>query len=163
MERSWVILILFSALHNSVSSLPHPSNGLRECRKNNSLLALEVLPGGGWNNLRNLDMGRVMNFSYSQCQSTEDGVYLIPDEVFVIPQKMTGVETSSEIFEHWLNHSSSTSQTINVETSFLPVLNAKFSTESQRTRTYQVRDGSVTSRVQVNCIRMSRTSTSQQL
>ncbi|XP_016389430.1 macrophage-expressed gene 1 protein-like [Sinocyclocheilus rhinocerous] len=126
-----------------------PSNGLRLCRKNSSLPALEVLPGGGWDNLRNIDMGRVMNLSYSQCQTTEDGVYLIPDEVFVIPQKVSGVETNSEIIMSWLEQTSFTSKSINAEVSFCSVLNAKFSTESQRMKTHQVKESSVSSRVQV--------------
>ncbi|XP_062378627.1 macrophage-expressed gene 1 protein-like [Sardina pilchardus] len=150
MDPTLLCLMFFVVVHHSsVCAKPHPSNGLQECRKNLSLLALEVLPGGGWDNLRNKDMGRVMNFSYSQCQTTEDGVYLIPDEVFVIPQRTTAVERSSEVFEHWLNHTSSTSQTINADASFLPVLSGKFSSDSQQTKTYQVRDNSVTSRVQV--------------
>ncbi|KAK6294230.1 hypothetical protein J4Q44_G00350600 [Coregonus suidteri] len=83
-------MLVLSLLHQCVSHpLSPPDNGLRKCRTNLSALALEVLPGGEWDNLRNMDMGRVMNFSYSQCQTTEDGVYLIPDEVFVIPQKLT--------------------------------------------------------------------------
>uniref|UniRef100_A0A8C2KHJ5 Macrophage-expressed gene 1 protein n=1 Tax=Cyprinus carpio TaxID=7962 RepID=A0A8C2KHJ5_CYPCA len=106
-----------------------PSNGLNLCRKNSSLPALEVLPGGGWDNLRNIDMGLVMNLSYSQCQTTEDGVYFIPDEVFVIPQKVSGVETNSEIITSWLEQKSFSSKSINAEVSFLSVLNAKFSTE----------------------------------
>ncbi|XP_062383794.1 macrophage-expressed gene 1 protein-like [Sardina pilchardus] len=150
MDSRLVCLILLAVVHNgSICARPHPSNGLRECRKNFSLLALEVIPGGGWDNLRNQDMGRVMNFSYSQCQTTEDGVYLIPDEVFVIPQKMTAMERSSEFFESWLNYTSSTSQTINADASFFPVLNAKFSTDSQRTKSYQQGNEAVTSRVQV--------------
>ncbi|XP_062378177.1 macrophage-expressed gene 1 protein-like [Sardina pilchardus] len=146
MDSRLVCLILFAVIHNSCSG-PHPSNGLRECRK--TLSPLKVLPGGGWDNLRNWDMGRVMNFSYSQCRTTEDGVYLIPDEVFVIPQKITTVERSSDVFEHWLNHTSSTSQTINADASFLSELNGKFSSDSQRTKTYQVRDKAVISRSQV--------------
>ncbi|XP_048091016.1 macrophage-expressed gene 1 protein-like [Alosa alosa] len=150
MESKLASLIFLAVMHKGfVGAWPHPSNGLRECHKNLSLLALEVLPGGGWDNLRNQDMGRIMNFSYSQCQTTEDGVYLIPDEVFVIPQKMTAVESGSDFFEHWLNHTSSTSQTINTDASFLPVLNAKFSADNQRSKNYQVRDDAVTSRVQV--------------
>uniref|UniRef100_A0A673K1E5 Macrophage-expressed gene 1 protein n=1 Tax=Sinocyclocheilus rhinocerous TaxID=307959 RepID=A0A673K1E5_9TELE len=129
--------------------LIRPSNGLGKCRKNSSLTALEVLPGGGWDNLRNIDMGRVMNLSYSQCQTTEDGVYLIPDEVFVIPQKVSGVETNSEIITSWLNQTSSTSSSINADVSFLSVLNGKYSEENRRMKTHQVKDNSVTSRVQV--------------
>ncbi|KAK9959333.1 hypothetical protein ABG768_009463 [Culter alburnus] len=127
----------------------HPSNGLGVCRKNSGLTALEVLPGGGWDNLRNIDMGRVMNLSYSQCQTTENGVYLIPDEVFVIPQKVSGVETNSEIIMSWLNQTSSTSSSINADASFLSVLNGKYSEENKRMKIHQVRDKSVTSRVQV--------------
>lgn len=91
-------------------------------------------------------MGRVMNFSYSQCQTTEDGVYLIPDEVYVILQKFTGVVTSSEVISNWFEQHSSTSQSINVGVSFLPGLNAKFSTENQRVKTHQVQNRSVTNR-----------------
>ncbi|XP_036433883.1 macrophage-expressed gene 1 protein-like [Colossoma macropomum] len=129
--------------------LSRPDNGLRECHKNISAPALEVLPGGGWDNLRNLDMGRVMNMSYSQCQTTEDGVYIIPDEVFVIPQKVSRVEMNSEIISSWLEQKSTTSSSINADGSFFPVLNAKFSTENKRMKTHQVKDNSVTSRVQV--------------
>uniref|UniRef100_A0A669CHJ0 Macrophage-expressed gene 1 protein n=1 Tax=Oreochromis niloticus TaxID=8128 RepID=A0A669CHJ0_ORENI len=96
-----------------------------------------------------MDMGRVMNLSYFQCQTTEDGLYLIPDEVFVIPHKETGVETSSEIIRSWLEQKSSTSESINADISFLPVLNGKFSTENKRMKTHQVRDLSTTARVQV--------------
>ncbi|XP_062854804.1 macrophage-expressed gene 1 protein-like [Trichomycterus rosablanca] len=127
----------------------HPSNGLRQCRKNLSIPALEVLPGGGWDNLRNLDMGRVMNLSYSQCQTTEDGVYLIPDEIFVVPQKVSKVEMNSEIISSWLEQKSSTSNSINVEASFFSVVNGKFSSENQRMKTHQVTEKSVMARVQV--------------
>ncbi|KAM9744223.1 macrophage expressed 1, tandem duplicate 1 [Menidia menidia] len=128
-----------------------PTNWLRQCRAstNLSITALEVLPGGGWDNLRNMDMGPVMNLSYFQCQTTEDGLYLIPDEVFVIPQKETGVETSSDIISTWLEQKSSTSHTINSDISFLNVLNAKFSSENMRMKTHQIKDSSTTARVQV--------------
>ncbi len=152
MESRAFCLLMFCCFINVCNLHPlnlHPSNGLRLCRKNSSLSALEVLPGGGWDNLRNIDMGRVMNLSYSQCQTTEDGVYLIPDEVFVIPQKVSGVETNSEIISTWLEQKSSTSSSINADVSFYSVLNAKFSTENQRMKTHQVKDSSVTARVQV--------------
>ncbi|XP_008416630.1 macrophage expressed 1, tandem duplicate 1 [Poecilia reticulata] len=128
-----------------------PTNWLRQCRAstNISLTAMEVLPGGGWDNLRNLDMGRVMNLSYFQCQTTEDGLYLIPDEVFVIPQKETGVETNSEIISSWLEQKSTTSNSINADVSFFSVLNGKFSSETTRMKSHQVKDSSTTARVQV--------------
>lgn len=128
-----------------------PSNWLRQCRASTNLTitSLGVLPGGGWDNLRNIDMGRVMNLSYFQCQTTEDGLYLIPDEVFVIPQKETGVETSSEIISSWMEQKSVTSSSINADVSFLTMVNGKFSTENQRMKTHQVQDSATTTRVQV--------------
>ncbi|KAK5871078.1 hypothetical protein PBY51_003979 [Eleginops maclovinus] len=136
----------------SAVPISRPTNWLRQCRvatTNLSVPAMEVLPGGGWDNLRNMDTGRVMNISYFQCQTTEDGLYLIPDEVFVIPHKETGVETSSEIISSWLEQKSSTSHSINADISYLSVLNGKFSKENQRMKTHQVKDSSTTTRVQV--------------
>ncbi|KAK5909805.1 hypothetical protein CesoFtcFv8_003701 [Champsocephalus esox] len=145
--------LLALSLLQVCSAVPigRPTNWLRECRAttNVSVPALEVLPGGGWDNLRNMDTGRVMNISYFQCQTTEDGLYLIPDEVFVIPYKETGVETSSEIISSWLEQKSSTSHSINADISFLSALNGKFSKENQRMKTHQVKDSSTTTRVQV--------------
>ncbi|XP_058235328.1 macrophage-expressed gene 1 protein-like [Hemibagrus wyckioides] len=138
-------LIPFADFHPAI----RPSNGLHVCNKNLSVPALEVLPGGGWDNLRNIDMGRVMNLSYSQCQTTEDGIYLIPDETFVIPQKVSSVEMNSEIINSWLEQKSSTSRSINAEASFDILMNGKFSTENKRMKTHQVKDKSVTARVQV--------------
>uniref|UniRef100_A0A672LHN0 Macrophage-expressed gene 1 protein n=2 Tax=Sinocyclocheilus grahami TaxID=75366 RepID=A0A672LHN0_SINGR len=149
-SRTLCLLMLYCCIDiSNLYPLIRPSNGLNECHKNSPLPALEVLPGGGWDNLRNIDMGRVMNLSYSQCQTTEDGVYLIPDEVFVIPQKESGVETNSEIIMSWLDQTSSTSSSINADASFLLVLNAKFSKENQRIKTHQVKESSATARVQV--------------
>ncbi|XP_070820903.1 macrophage expressed 1, tandem duplicate 1 [Chaetodon trifascialis] len=151
MKAAVKLLALF--LLQVCSSVPvsHPTNWLRQCRAstNLSITALEVLPGGGWDNLRNLDVGRVMNLSYIQCQTTEDGLYLIPDEVFVIPHKETGVETNSEIISSWLEQKSSSSHTINADGSFLSILNGKYSSENQRMKTHQVKDSSTTTRVQV--------------
>ncbi|XP_035763312.1 macrophage-expressed gene 1 protein-like [Neolamprologus brichardi] len=151
MKAAAAPLVIFFFHFCSSVPVSRPTNWLRQCRAsvNLSITALEVLPGGGWDNLRNMDMGRVMNLSYFQCQTTEDGLYLIPDEVFVIPHKETGVETSSEIIRSWLEQKSSTSESINADISFLPVLNGKFSSENKRMKTHQVRDSSTTARVQV--------------
>ncbi|XP_019743681.1 macrophage-expressed gene 1 protein [Hippocampus comes] len=150
--RAPATLLALSLLHVCLSvPVRRPTNWLRQCRAstNFSVTALEVLPGGGWDNLRNIDMGRVMNLSYLHCQTTEDGLYFIPDEVFVIPHKETGLETNSEIISSWQEQRSSTSFGINVEASFFSVLNGKFSSENQRMKIHQVQDSSTTTRVQV--------------
>lgn len=53
--------------------------------KNASIFGFEVLPGDGWDNLKNEIRGRVILRNYSKCQMTEDGQYLIPNGVFAIP------------------------------------------------------------------------------
>ncbi len=76
---------------------------------------LEVLPGGGWDNLRNIDMGRVTISNYSLCKITEDGQYILPDNAFVIPLKESKVSTFASMYDHWTNYSSTTATTINAE------------------------------------------------
>ncbi|XP_078078546.1 macrophage-expressed gene 1 protein-like [Mustelus asterias] len=147
-----MFLLLVNALlcTLAVGAVLSGGDGLTECRKTQKgLTALEVLPGGGWDNLRNLDRGRVMNLSYSQCRTTEDGLYLIPDQVYVVPLKRTSIDIVSEVIRDWRDYRSSTSASINSEVSFLPILNGKFSADSERVKTHQVRDSSVTTRIQV--------------
>ncbi|KFU90044.1 Macrophage-expressed 1, partial [Chaetura pelagica] len=107
------------------------------------------LPGGGWDNLRNLDMGRVINLSYLLCKTTEDGSYIIPDEIFTIPRKQSNLDINSEIIESWKNYQSITSASINLELSLFSSINGKFSYDFRRTKTHQVKDYAVTTRVQV--------------
>ena len=76
---------------------------------------LEVLPGGGWDNLRNIDMGRVTVSNYSKCKITEDGHYILPDNAFVLPLKESKVSTFASLYDHWTNFSSTTATTINME------------------------------------------------
>ncbi|NXO52517.1 MPEG1 protein, partial [Aramus guarauna] len=120
-----------------------------ECKKALKLPSLEVLPGGGWDNLRNLDMGRVISLSYSLCKTTEDGSYIIPDEIFTIPRKQSNLDINSEIIESWKDYQSITSASINLELSLFSSINGKFSYDFHRTKTHQVKDHAVTTRVQV--------------
>ncbi|KAM9278279.1 macrophage-expressed gene 1 protein [Morus bassanus] len=120
-----------------------------ECKKALKLPTLEVLPGWGWDNLRNLDMGRVINLGYSLCKTTEDGSYIIPDEVFTIPRKQSNLDINSEIIESWKDYQSITSASINLELSLFSSINGKFSYDFHRTKTHQVKDRAVTTRVQV--------------
>ncbi|KAM6160103.1 macrophage-expressed gene 1 protein [Erethizon dorsatum] len=123
--------------------------GFQKCRDALKLPVLEVLPGGGWDNLRNIDMGRVMELTYTHCRTTEDGQYIIPNEIFTIPQKESNLEMNSEILESWMDYKSSTSSSINLDISFYSKVNGKFSAEFQRMKTLQVKDQAVTTRVQV--------------
>ncbi|XP_001506353.2 macrophage-expressed gene 1 protein [Ornithorhynchus anatinus] len=123
--------------------------GLQDCKKALNLPVLEVLPGGGWDNLRNVDMGRVLDLGYSTCRTTEDGRYIIPDQVFTIPLKRSNMEMNSEIIDSWKDYQSTTAFSINTELSLFSAANGKFSAEFQHVKTCQVKDRSVTTRVQV--------------
>lgn len=123
--------------------------GFQKCKDALKLPVLEALPGGGWDNLRNVDMGWVMDLTYTNCRTTEDGLYIIPDEILTIPQKQSNLEMNSEILESWVNYQSSTSFSINTELSLFSKVNGKFSPEFQRMKTLQVKDQAVTTQVQV--------------
>ncbi|XP_007423140.1 macrophage-expressed gene 1 protein [Python bivittatus] len=141
----WPLLVLLSA-EGAGAADP----GFKACRLQGlSEKVLEVLPGGGWDNLRNVEMGMVMTLNYSQCRTTEDGEYLIPNDVFVVPLKKSTVEIHSELIENWLTYTDAFSESINAEASYLTVLNGKFSTGSQETKIHNVYDETVTTRVQV--------------
>ncbi|XP_078528012.1 macrophage-expressed gene 1 protein-like [Lissotriton helveticus] len=151
-----MVLLLWSLLalnrdrqRSYASAADSPRSDLMLCKKTLKVPTLEVLPGGGWDNLRNLDMGRVMNMAYSTCKTTEDDVYIIPDDVFVIPEKQTNLEMNSEIVQSWKDYTSYNAFSINAEVSVVSLINAKFSTDFQSMKTHQVRDQSVTTRVQV--------------
>ena len=118
----------------------------------------EVLPGMGWDNLQNKDSGMVIRFNYSQCKTTDDGRYLIPDEIVTVPIKSSQLETYAELFEHWSNYTSTTSSSINVEAGLNLKhfgISGKFSHESENIKNHQVRDKSVTTRVQARYVRYS--------
>ncbi|XP_076972277.1 macrophage-expressed gene 1 protein [Tamandua tetradactyla] len=123
--------------------------GFQKCKSALTVPVLEVLPGGGWDNLRNVDMGRVMAMTYTNCRTTEDGQYIIPDAIFTIPQKQSNLEMNSEIIESWENYQSSSSNSINMELTLFSKVNGKFSSEFQRMKTLQVKDQAITTRAQV--------------
>lgn len=89
----------------------------------------QVVPGLGWDNLRNLETGMVTSFSYSQCKATYDRMYLIPDETFAIPIKSSVVEQNSEFIENWDSYKSVTSRSINSGFDILGKIGGKFSNE----------------------------------
>ncbi|XP_045157836.2 macrophage-expressed gene 1 protein-like [Mercenaria mercenaria] len=59
----------------------------------------EVLPGIGWDNIQNIELSHVLDKKYYQCKLTEDGKYLIPDNVLLIPIKQSHVD----VFAEWIN------------------------------------------------------------
>ncbi|GFO15541.1 macrophage expressed protein, partial [Plakobranchus ocellatus] len=112
----------------------------------------EVLPGLGWDNLLNQETGLVVKYNYSHCRLTDDGKFLLPDSVYTIPLKTSNLETFAELIDGWKSSTSVTSRTINANPGFsMPgiSISGKFSHEHEEVKSKQVKDSSVTIRVQL--------------
>ncbi|XP_059156146.1 macrophage-expressed gene 1 protein-like [Physella acuta] len=112
----------------------------------------EVLPGIGWDNLRNLEAGMVVTYNFSKCKGTDDGQFLIPDDVFTVPIKYSRVETFAEIIDSWHSSKSLTSNTVNIQAGFSfggVSVSGKFSYEHENIKSTQIEDKAVTVRVQL--------------
>uniref|UniRef100_A0A646QF49 Macrophage-expressed 1 protein n=1 Tax=Hemiscolopendra marginata TaxID=943146 RepID=A0A646QF49_9MYRI len=113
---------------------------------------MEVLPGRGWDNLRNKDMGQVLEIDYSDCKTTEDGLFLMPNNVHASAIKQSDLQLTSELIDHWTNYTSITAQSFKTnegaQIGFWSV-EASFSAEYQNAKQHQVEDKSQTTRVQL--------------
>ena len=133
----------------------YPAGDVRNCPTRTPqddtkpLYRMEVLPGAGFDNIRNLDMGQVHAYNYSSCKISNDGQYLLADSVFLIPVQESRVEVFAEFFDHWDNYTSMTASSINVEADFFSVVSGKFSTDYMSTKSHQVNDKAKTTRVQL--------------
>ena len=131
---------------------PFPEGDPRNCLlQQPDLLKMEI-PGTGWDNLRNLDMDVVMSESYSQCKTTKDGIYLIPDSTYALALKESNVDLTSEYFEHWNNYTSTTSTSMNVAAHSVieeGAFGGSFSAEFRSVKNNQIRNKAVTTRVQL--------------
>uniref|UniRef100_A0A7M5TZ69 MACPF domain-containing protein n=1 Tax=Clytia hemisphaerica TaxID=252671 RepID=A0A7M5TZ69_9CNID len=138
---------------NDLNKKQFPIGDPRNCfLQDNTLVRMEVLPGTGWDNLRNLDMSMVVWKNYSQCLTSDDGKYLLPDNIFVIALKKSSVELTSEYFDHFSDYTSSTSTSINAEahaSGFGIGVSGKFSSEFQHIKKSQVENKAVTTKVQL--------------
>eukprot|EP00731_Ephydatia_muelleri_P004896 Em0002g1072a len=109
------------------------------------LYRITALPGSGFDNLRNLDMGEVFFFNYSTCKISNDGKYLLPDGISLSPILESKIDMYSEFFDHWDNYTSMTSFSINLEMgTFFSQIGGKFSFEYGTIESRQVNDNSKT-------------------
>ncbi|KAK3594369.1 hypothetical protein CHS0354_032878 [Potamilus streckersoni] len=120
------------------------------------VLRFETLPGGGWDNLVNKERGRILNVNYTQCKLSDDGRYLIPDGVTIVPVKSSEVETFAELFVHWDNYTSSLSRSINVDAGLQTThvgISGHFSDEFESVKQKQCMEKASTIRIQARYIR----------
>ena len=111
------------------------------------LYRITALPGSGFDNLRNLDMGEVFFFNYSTCKISNDGKYLLPDSISLFPILESKIDLYSEFFDHWDDYTSMTSSSINLEMgTFFSNIDRKLSSEYGTIKSRQVNDNSKTAR-----------------
>ncbi|KAH3857755.1 macrophage-expressed gene 1 protein-like [Dreissena polymorpha] len=154
---SWLICALVFASGASADNTTvvdvYPPGDPRHCLRGNKepRYRFEVLPGGGWDNLRNKDMGMIVKLNFSQCRTTEDGRFLLPDGVYTVPMKASNVETNANLYEHWSNFSSTLSRSVNVDAGLKFShfgISGSFSDEYTSVKARQHLYKSVTTRVQ---------------
>ena len=163
MHRFWSAIIPVLFLSNAVicagevdaSGGAFPVGDVRACPTispifpDEPLYRMEVLPGAGFDALRSLDMGQVHVYNYSMCRVSNDGRYLLPDSIFLIPTMKSHVQVFAEYIDHFDNYTSTTSTTITLEAGFESIVSGKFSDEYLSVKTHMVNDLSVATRVQL--------------
>ena len=142
----------FVFAHNDSSGHKFPLGDPRSCSISNGVYRFEVLPGGGWDNLMNKHMGVVSFRNYSKCRTSDDGRYLLPDNLDLYPVKESKVHAFADFYDHWNNYSSTTTKSINAQASVgyqSFSIGGSFSSEFESVKKHQVEDNAVTTRVQM--------------
>ena len=135
----------------------YPTGDLRNCptaespvNSSQPLYRMEVLPGTGFDSLRDIDMGQVLNRNYSQCHVSNDGKYLLPDDVYLSPIRRSKIEEYADYFDHWSKYTSLTSETVSAHASVslgFAQLSSSFSTEHSSLKSRMVNDESSVTRI----------------
>ena len=153
-SASFLSLAVVLSCSAQLQTTSYPFGDVRNCpisqRGNSNVLLnrMTVLPGTGFDNMRNIDMGQVFFYNYSTCSVSNDEKYLLPDSVFLLPILQSKVDLFSEYFNHWDNYTSTTAFSINLNVGFAKI-NGKFSDEYNTVKSQQVNSNSKTTRVQV--------------
>ena len=151
-------LLLFIVIASCQEATPpspdYPPGDVRICKMRPSTTdqtyEMEVLPGIGFDTLRDLDMGQVHVRNFSTCSTSRDGKYLLPDNIFMIPVQQSKVDMFAEYFDHWDNYTTMTSNSMNVHAGFsFANIGAKFSAgySSIKSHMYSSRSQSKSTRV----------------
>lgn len=128
------------------------SGNVGDCKLNKNQNPFDILPGLGWDNLANQELGQVLRISYKQCLSSNDGKYIIPDNSLFSPIKKSIVQMNSDLFDHFSNYTSITSKSINVDASYATPnyqISGSFSWEKKDIKNSQLKEKSAISRVQL--------------
>ncbi|XP_033760662.1 macrophage-expressed gene 1 protein-like [Pecten maximus] len=121
-----------------------------------NLTHFEVLPGNGWDNLENKERGQVIQHTYTECRTTDDGKFLIPDGVVTTPVKSSKLDVFSEVYSSWMDYKETTSKSINVAAKYSRgffSIDGTFSAESQSVKENQADQKSSIARTQARYVK----------
>ncbi|KAK3795933.1 hypothetical protein RRG08_018316 [Elysia crispata] len=156
----WVVLLV-GALGQEVSK-PNvtsvtvwPEGDPNRClemfeKTNQNVKRFGVVPGLGWDNLRNVEASQAVQYTFHKCKLTNDGQYLIPDNVFTVALKRSYVQTSAEFIDVTTRSSSLTSSTINTYSGLYfygNSISGSYSADNIEIRTKQLEQQAYTARV----------------
>ena len=148
-----IAVLLFS--NSGALDLEYPLGDVRNCggavQGRGSVTArVDVLPGLGFDNLRNLDLGQVLAYNYSTCQVSGDGSYLMPDGVRLVPVQESKVDTFAEYFSTFHDYTSHTAASINFQAKYSGMFSSasgSFSADFQSTKSTMWKHNSNSARV----------------
>ncbi|XP_060066087.1 macrophage-expressed gene 1 protein-like [Ylistrum balloti] len=141
--------------HEDKLQIGSPSWCLDKLRSFN-LTHFEVLPGNGWDNLENKERGRVVQHSFYECRTTDDGKFLLPDGVITIPVKSSKLDVFSEIYSSWMDYKETTSKSINIAAKYhmgFFSIDGMFSAESQSAKENQIEEKTSIARTQARYVK----------
>ena len=141
--------------------LPYPLGDVRNCAvagmqgrdptSSKPLSHMDVLPGLGFDALRTLDLGQVLDFNnYSTCQVSGDGLFLLPDNVYLIPIQRSKVDVFADYLDTFQSYTSLTAKSINAHLKYSGVfssISGTFSEDYQDTKSKMVDHNSNAARV----------------
>uniref|UniRef100_T1JFH4 MACPF domain-containing protein n=1 Tax=Strigamia maritima TaxID=126957 RepID=T1JFH4_STRMM len=81
---------------------------------------LKILPGIGWDSLKDKDTEQLLQVTYNHCKTTFDGKLLIPDNADALALQSREIEVKSHIFEDWSTYTTPTSASFKVATNVWP-------------------------------------------
>ena len=134
-------------------SYQYPFGDVRNCdvmHTGKPLVRMDALPGLGFDNLRNIDLNNVLDFNnYSRCQVSRDGLYLLPDSVFLIPIQESMVDVFAEYFDTFQDYTSQTAASVNLQFKYTSdfSISGKFSVGHRDTKSKMVNHQSNSARI----------------
>ena len=154
---AWLLTVLVTLSDSDPDRviIPHKPGSPRQCftELGEKLPMINVLPGKGWDNLRNVELNSVLIYKYSKCHTTHDSKYLLPDYMSAIPVLQSKVDTYTEVFVHFSNYTSLTASSINSDFAVFSFISGKYSTEYNTFKQRMLTQSSVASRIQLRHLR----------